>query len=66
MSAHPPFHDCDYCGARIGVYEPARIELADGTVLTGSPLGVGTERRGDVVRAWHRTCADARRDALAQ
>jgi hypothetical protein len=66
MSAHPPFEICHHCGVRVGVYEPARIQLSDGTIVAASVLGIGKERRREVVRVWHRTCLDAETEEPAR
>jgi hypothetical protein len=66
MSAHPTFHDCERCGGRVGVYEPSRIELADGTVLASSLLALGVERAREVVKVWHRACQGAELDEPAR
>ena len=52
----PPFEICMHCAVRVGMYEPAHIQLADGTTFTGSVLGVGQGHRGEVSAVWHPTC----------
>jgi len=59
MSANAPFQICAHCSARVGIYEPARIQLADGTILAGSVLGIGEARRREVARVWHHACVDS-------
>ena len=58
MSAHAPFEICKHCAGRVGMYEPARIQLTDGTTLTGSVLGVAQTRRGEVAGVWHSACVE--------
>ena len=59
MSAHAPFEICEHCAVRVGMYEPARIQLADGTILAGSVLAIAGARRREVVRVWHHACVDS-------
>jgi len=66
MSAHPPFRTCHHCGVRVGVYEPARIQLTDGTIVAASLLGIGAERRREVVRVWHSSCPDGEAEEPAR
>lgn len=51
---------CAHCGERIGVYEPIRLELADGSVGSSSYLNLAVaELRAR--RLWHPWCfAEAR------
>jgi hypothetical protein len=65
MREQTPFHHCDRCGIRVGVYEPARIELSDGTLVSGSVLAVDGTRRATIVRVWHRACAGDDAEPLA-
>ena len=58
MTDPVPFHHCTRCGVRVGVYEPARIELADGTILSGSVLSVHGPRGAPIARVWHHACAE--------
>ena len=58
MSANAPFEICEHCALRVGIYEPARIQLADETILAGSLLGIGEARRREVARVWHHACVD--------
>jgi hypothetical protein len=58
MSAHAPFEICEHCSLRVGTYEAALIQLADGTIITGSILGIGETLRHEVRRVWHRTCVN--------
>ena len=62
MSAHPTFHTCERCGGRIGMYEPASFELADGMVVSGSLLSIGEERGCEITRASHRTCLEGAKE----
>ena len=59
MSAHAPFEICEHCAVRVGMYEPAHIQLADGTILAGSMLGIGEKDRREGVRVWHRACLES-------
>ena len=65
MSAPPHLPICERCAERVGVYEPAVFELADGAVVDGSLLALAGERRREVVRAWHRECREGGRAAGA-
>ena len=59
MSTHAPSEICEHCALRVGMYEPARIQLADGTILAGSVLAIGESRRGEIARVWHSICVDS-------
>ena len=54
---------CVGCGDRVGVYEPAWVELDDGTFRPSSRLGISgeLERRGVPVVLWHLACAPRQR-----
>ena len=53
-----PFLHCTHCGDRIGVYEPAWLELSDGTLRPSSILNLGQDiPPGEAYsRLWHLGC----------
>lgn len=50
---------CAYCGGIIGVYEPVRVIVADGTELKGSSLMLGEQLGALGSVALHAGCYDA-------
>jgi hypothetical protein len=54
----PPFLRCSHCGDRIGVYEPAWLELADGTLRSSSFLNLPHDLPAGerAARLWHLGC----------
>ena len=59
---------CQHCGEIVGVYEPARLVLSDGTNWRGSPLtfDVAVEAHGAIVvheRCYKAFDTEARADA---
>jgi hypothetical protein len=59
---------CTYCDEIIGVYEPVRVMLVDGTELVGSALTLGEQLEPSGSVALHGRCYDAfaqRRDDAA-
>jgi hypothetical protein len=48
---------CPCCGEVIGVYEPARVILGDGTELKGSPLTLRSECQTPGSVVVHERCA---------
>ncbi len=49
---------CAYCHEIIGVYEPVRVILADGTKLQGSSLRLGHQLDAPESVALHAGCQD--------
>jgi len=47
---------CDGCGDLIGVYEPAWVEHADGTLTASSRLNLDHFDRQTAKRLWHAGC----------
>lgn len=47
---------CAMCCDRIGVYEPLRLELVDGSLHTSSYLNLGDHPGRDPSRLWHLDC----------
>ena len=54
----PGFPLCTHCGDRIGVYEPAWLELADGSIRASSLLNIDPDTRNaeNGSRLWHLGC----------
>lgn len=60
-SHHAPVNDrprCAHCGEIIGVYEPARLRLADGTRLRVSPSTLWAEPVAPGSVPLHATCSE--------
>jgi hypothetical protein len=56
-----PAITCTHCGERIGVYEPIRVEQADGSVGSSSYLNLTGAQLHGRPRLWHPWCfAEAR------
>jgi hypothetical protein len=49
---------CAHCGDIIGVYEPARLRLADGTTIGVPPLTLWAEPVASGSVVLHATCSD--------
>ena len=49
---------CAHCGEIIGVYEPARLQLADGTTLRVSPSTLWAEPVAPGSVLLHATCSE--------
>jgi len=47
---------CDRCGRRVGRYEPAWIEHADGHLSAAAILDLDARARRDATRVWHEGC----------
>jgi len=47
---------CAGCGDRVGVYEPAWVELDDGSLRPSAQLRDGTLDAGRARRLWHPAC----------
>jgi hypothetical protein len=54
----PGFLLCTNCGDRIGVYEPARLELTDGSIRVSFVLNIDPDPRHaeNRLRRWHLGC----------
>jgi hypothetical protein len=50
---------CAHCGEIIGVYEPARLALPDGTERHGSPLTLGDQLSTPDSVVVHERCYEA-------
>jgi hypothetical protein len=50
---------CAYCHEIIGVYDPVRVMLRDGTELKGSSLTLGEQLKAPGSLALHARCYDA-------
>jgi hypothetical protein len=53
---------CSHCGDLIGVYEPARVILEDGSDLKGSVLTLGFELQPPGSSLVHERCYAARQN----
>ena len=47
---------CAGCGEVVGLYEPAWVERADGTLHPSSLLNLDAQERREAIRVWHAGC----------
>ena len=52
----PGFPLCTHCGDRIGVYEPAWLVDADGSIRSSSWLNIDPDAGQNRARLWHHGC----------